>query len=124
MENKTEQDKLKRIYNIVDWIDLGLVVAVILYYMRLMNRLQYNFPAGEGFDYSQIINLIVENTNLIGIALLVASLAICIVFICLTVKMRKARQIGIVRTTARLIWNGIWIPFDLYFLFMILFLVR
>jgi len=121
MENKTEQYKLQQIYNVVDWLDLGLVVAIILYYVRLVNRLQYNFLATETLDYSKIINLIRENTNLTGIVLLVASLIICVVFICLTIKMRKTRQIGVVRTTARLIWNGIWIPFDLYFLVMVLF---
>jgi len=122
MENTTESNHLQQIYNIVDWIDFGLVFAVIFYYGRLINSVQYQLPAGVVLDYAQIISLAVEHANLMGIALLVASLAVCIIFICLTVKMRRKRQIGIIRAAGRIIWNGIWIPLDAYFLFMILFL--
>ena len=120
MENTTEPDNLRKIYNIVDWIDLGLVGAIILYYGRLVNSLQYELPTGIELDYAQFFNLAIENANLIGIGLLVASLAVCITFIYLTVKMRRKRQIGVARATVRIIWNGIWIPLDIYALCMIL----
>ena len=116
-----QQGNLKQIYNIVDWIDLGLVAIIIFYYGRLVQSLQYQLPDGVELDYAQIVNLSTNNASPIGIALLVASLAICGIFIYLTVKMRMRREIGIIRATGRLIWNGIWIPLDLYFLYLILF---
>lgn len=121
MKHPTESDNLKKIYNIVDWIDLGLVVAIIIYYTRLINSAQHELSAEMELDYAQIMNLVTENVNLMGILLLVVSLAVCITFIYLTIKMRKRRQIGVVRTIARIVWNGIWIPLDIYFLCMILF---
>ena len=46
MDNTSESINLKQIYNIVDWIDLGLVIAIIIYYSRLINDLLYNQPGG------------------------------------------------------------------------------
>ena len=119
MESTTPQYNLKKIYNIVDWIDFGLVFAIIAYYGSLMSRLPMQDITE--LDYWQIVILAIEHATLTGIALLLASLAVCVTFICLTIKMRKRRQIGIIRTIARLIWNGIWIPLDVFFLYMILF---
>jgi len=121
MNREPEQINLKKIYNIVDWIDVGLVIAIIAYYSNLMSNLQHELTDITEWNYAQFLSLSIEHATLTGIALLLASLAICVVFICLTVKMRAKRQIGIVRATARIIWNGIWIPLDAYFLFMILF---
>ena len=119
-KNTTEQENFKQIYNIVDWIDLGLVGVIIFYYGRLISSLLDELPDVIEFDYELYLNLIIENANFTGIALVVASLIICLVFIYLTVKMRKKRYIGIVRTTARMIWNGFWLLLDVSFLFMIL----
>ena len=110
------QLSLKQIYNIVDWIDLGLVAAIIFYYARLFNR----DTSSTGIDW-QVIFQGTENTSLFGILLLLASLAVCITFIYLTVKMRKRQEVSAARATARIVWNAIWIPLDCYFLFMILF---
>ena len=121
MDNTTESTNLKQIYNLVDWIDFGLVIAVVIYYGRLVNNLQVDFTTALELDYAVFVDLIVENAGSAGIALLAASLAVCTTFICLTIMMRKKREIGIARATARIIWNLIWIPLDCYFLFMILF---
>ena len=120
MENTVKGQELKQIYNIVDWIDFGLVFAVIVYYTRLVNNLQDGLLVGTQFDFAQFMTLAIENANFIGIALLAASLAVCVTFICLTIKMWRRRDIGIVRATARIIWNMIWIPLDVYVLCMIL----
>ena len=104
-----KQYSLKQIYNIVDWIDLGLVIAIIAYYSRM--------------DHTQLFNLSGEHATPIGILLLLASLAICITFILLTIKMRKRQEVSLARAVLRIIWNGIWIPLDLYFLFTLLFSV-
>ena len=121
MESTTEPVSLKQIYNIVDWIDVGLVIAIIIYYSRLMNSVLYDLPDGIELNYMQFMNLAIENANIIGILLVAASLIVCITFVCLTVKMRKRREVGIVRATVRIIWNGIWIPLDVYVLSLILF---
>ena len=120
MENKTEQENLKRIYNTLDWIDLGLVGVLIFYYIRLGSRLELNFLELEELGYGQFINLLVENTNAIGILLLLISLAVAIAFVFLTVKMRRARAIGVIRTGVRLVWNGFFILMDVSFLLMVL----
>ena len=120
MENITEQENLKRMYNILDWIDLGLVGVIVLYYMRLWNRLQYELPDLLEMDYVDIFNLVIENTRLTGIILLLISLVVTSVFIYLTIRMRKARCVGRIRTGIRLIWNGFFILFDIYALLMIL----
>ena len=67
------------------------------------------------------INLVIENANSTGIALLLASLAVCVTFVVLTIKMLKTRQVSIPRAIGRIIWNSIWIPLDVYVLFMIFF---
>ena len=121
MDNTTQSSSLKKIYNMVDWIDFGLVIAVVIYYGRLFNIVTDDMIIiWPDFDFTYFVNLIVENAGSVGIALLAASLAVCTTFICLTVMMRKKREIGIARATARIIWNLIWIPLDCYFLFMIL----
>lgn len=128
MDNSTDQINLKQLYNIVDWIDVGLVIAVILYYGNLTRGLQqelvYDLMNGDlmssaAFDYTQFLTLIIENAKPTGIALLVASLLVCTSFIVLTVMMRKRGEIGIIRAAGRIIWNMIWMPLDLYILFQI-----
>ena len=116
-----EGEKLKQIYNLIDWIDFGLIGAIILYYGRLIHRLQYELPAIFEGGYERIILLSIEHASYVSIALLMASLAVCTIFICLTIKMRARRDIGAARAVGRIIWNGIWIPLEAYLLFMILF---
>lgn len=106
MKEIIKPENLKQIYNIVDWVDLGLVIAIIWYYSRQ--------------DLSQLLSFN-HQVSFFGIFLLLASLVISITFVYLTIRMRKHRQIGPVRAIARLIWNGIWIPLDLFFLITILF---
>ena len=111
MHSTTEPQNYKQLYNMVDWLDFGLVIAIVIYYSRLASNV----------GLEQIFDLSAEHASPIGIALLLASLAIAITFIYLTVKMRKLRQVSIARATVRIIWNAIWIPLDAYFLYMILF---
>ena len=111
MQSTTEPKNYKQLYNLVDWLDFGLVIAIVIYYGRLANN----------YGFEQMFDLSAEHTSLIGVALLLASLAIAITFIYLTIKMRKLRQISAARAVARIVWNGIWIPLDVLFLFMILF---
>jgi len=117
MEHEPQQRNWRQIYNFVDWIDLGLVAAIIFYYSRLMGGLELS----TGMDYTHFFSMSVANATPIGILLLLASLTIAIVFIYLTIKMRKLRLISAARATVRMIWNGIWIPLDVFFLLMILF---
>ena len=120
MENIIEQENLKEMYNILDWIDLGLIGVISFYYIALWNRLQYDLPIGLELDFGQIINLIIENTKLVGIVLLLVSLAVSSAFVYLTVRMRKTGCISGVRAGVRLIWNGTFILMDIFVLFMIL----
>ena len=117
MENSTEEENLKRLYNTLDWIDLGLIGVIIFYYMRLWNRLQYD-QLSE-LDFVEVTNLVIENTTLWGIVLLLVSLAVTTAFIYLTVKMRRKRLISGVRAGVRLIWNGTFFLIDIYALLLI-----
>ena len=74
MINETRTSNLKSIYNAVDWIDFGLVFAVIFYYGRLMSSLEFEFPDSMEFDYMYFFNLAIENATNLGIVLLLASL--------------------------------------------------
>ena len=86
MENTAESSNLKQLYNIVDWIDFGLVFAVVFYYGRLVNNLIYDLQNGVVLGYREIINLSVEYATLTSIALLVASMAVCITFVFLLLR--------------------------------------
>ncbi|MCL2531762.1 MAG: hypothetical protein FWE40_06365 [Oscillospiraceae bacterium] len=123
MENQTPtiqpKHDLKKIYNIIDWIDLGLVGAIIWYYSRLFSRI--DLSGMTEFDYTAFMRLSVENVTPLGVILLLVSLAVCVTFIVLTVKMRRAGQISATRAVLRMAWNLIWIPLDLYYLFLIFF---
>lgn len=118
MTQSTPKYDLKAIYTVIDWLDLGLVGALIWYYSRLFRSFDPSAMAG-GFNYAAFMQHSVQNTTALGIFLLLASLAICTVFIVLTVKMRRARQISSARAAVRMAWNFVWIPFDLFYLFLI-----
>ncbi|MCL2195029.1 MAG: hypothetical protein FWB76_03670 [Oscillospiraceae bacterium] len=117
MKLRIPTNQLKTVYNIIDWVDLGLVGLIIWYYSRLFGGLDVSLITE--FDFSTYTRMMVDNATALGVVLLLASLAICAVFIYLTIHMRRARQISAARTVVRLAWNLIWIPFDLYFLFLI-----
>ena len=119
MENNIEEENFKRLYNTLDWIDLGLIGVICFYYIRLWNRLEFDLLNAEELDFVEVINLVIENTNLVGIVLLLVSLAVTITFIYLTVKMRRKRFISGIRAGVRLIWNGTFLLIDIYALLLI-----
>ncbi|MCL2212314.1 MAG: hypothetical protein FWB93_00570 [Oscillospiraceae bacterium] len=118
---KIQSPNLKTIYNIVDWIDFGFVFLTIFYYGRMISDFASGLPYGVELNHEIIVDLINTNPSAVGIMLLFASLALCTTFIFLTVKIRARQEIGAVRAVGRLVWNGIWIVFDLLFLVTILF---
>jgi len=121
MENIAEHENLKKIYNTVDWIDLGLVGVFIFYYSRWGANLELpNDTAWNQLDYAQFRDLVMDNIAVTGIILLLISLAVCITLIYLTIKMRRLRVIGAVRAIARLFFNGFFLLLDVSFLLMLI----
>ena len=96
-ENKLdtyEIEDLKKLFNTVDWIDFGLVFAVIGY----------------------MATGLYGNTPLLGIVLCLASLGACISAILISRVLRKKGAITKTRMRVRYVVWGIWIPLDIAFI--------
>jgi len=106
---------------IVSRMDLAVIIATILYYVRVVNTLGAELVTGAGFDYAQFMRTLAANTGLLGIALLVFSLITFIAIICFAVKKRMKGQIGLGKASGVIIWNLLWIVGDFYLLAMALF---
>jgi len=119
-EEREEMHKsnLLWLYNIIDWIDFGLVFAIIFYVGRTFRAV--------GFPFEYLIENIAQNAGLIfiefppsvvGLLLCVASLVVSISAIIVS---RLIHRSGAHRSRLRLIGRyimwGIWIPIDIYFL--------
>jgi len=107
METEREEivkSELLQLYNIIDWIDFGLVFAIIFYVSRAAR------------DAESIFEL---PPSMTGLLLCVASLGVSV---CAIIVSRLIHKKGVNKSRIRLIvryivW-GIWIPVDLYFLFV------
>lgn len=88
-ENETKD--LLSLYNTIDWIDFGLVIAIIAY-----------FTSGS-----------YANSPLIGLALTLVSLGVSLSAIVVSNALRKRMAISSLRLIIRYIVWGIWIPIDL-----------
>jgi len=106
---------------LISRMDLIIIIATILYYVRVANTLGAELISGAGFDYAQFMRTLAVNTGLLGIALLVFSLITFIAIIYFAVKKRMNQQLGLGKATAIIIWNLLWIVGDLYLLSMALF---
>ena len=102
-----EQAALLRRYNIIDWLDFGLVVLIGLYYFRMFQEDMEVTP-------DNIVEVINTPISLVGFILCLASLFVCISAVITAIKVwRSGANSSKVRLTIRLVLWGFWIPFDL-----------
>ena len=96
------KSELLELYNIIDWIDFGLVFAIIFYVSN----------AARGAE--SIFHL---PPSMIGLLLCVVSLAVSIGAIIVSRLIhKKGANRSRVRLIVRYIVWGVWIPVDLYFI--------
>ena len=101
-----EQSALLRRYNIIDWIDFGLVFLIGLYYFRMFQDMEVT-P-------DNIVEVINTPISLVGFILCLASLFVCIFAVNTAIKVwRSGANSSKIRLTLRLVLWGFWIPFDL-----------
>ena len=97
---KTE---LLELYNVIDWIDFALVIAIIAYVATATQNAESIFHIPPSF---------------IGLLLCIASLVVSVAAIAVARQIhKKGANKSRVRLIVRYIAWGIWIPVDLYFLF-------
>jgi len=111
------KSELLELYNIIDWIDFVLVIAVIVYIGNAARGV------GAGISYAiqepgfAFYNLFDLPPSIIGLLLTAASLIVCIAAIIVARLIhKKGAHRSRVRLFVRYLAWGIWIPIDLYFL--------
>ncbi|MCL2847147.1 MAG: hypothetical protein FWE13_00135 [Firmicutes bacterium] len=98
--NTSEKHELLRLYNLIDWIDFGLIIAIIVYWVN-----------PERFYRIPNIGLILCFISLgVSLSALIAS----------TLIYRRGVNKSKIRLTIRYIIWGIWIPIDIFFIVRIL----
>ena len=107
------------IQKIIEKLDLISVIATIIYYARLVGTLGGSILYNGSFDYFHAVNVLAQNTGLLGIALVSFALSIMITIFYFTIKKKIRGEINLGKTVALLIWNGIWIVGDAFILFMV-----
>jgi len=122
MENTaTLREQEKKWKKVINRIDILLIIATILYYVRVVNILGDDLFSGAGFNYFIFIQALAENTGLLGILLLSVSLFTFSAIIYFAVKEQMVGEIGEGKVVTMIIWNGIWIIGDSMLLHMALF---
>jgi len=95
-----EPHRLTKLYNIIDWIDFALIIAVVVYWVN-PDRF-YRVPN-------------------IGLIFGFVSLIVCISAVITAVMLyRKGINKSKIRLIIRFIIWGIWIPIDIFFIVQIL----
>jgi len=119
--NNDEQSKseLLTLYNIIDWVDFGLVFAIIFYVSRTFSDM--GFTMDYLINTSRDVGFIFYDfpPSVLGLLLCVASLIVSVSAIIVS---RLIHKTGAHRSRLRLIGRyiiwGIWIPVDIYFIFV------
>ena len=99
-----ERSELLRLYNIIDWIDFGLVIAIVAY----------------------VSNAARDAESLFELPPSVVGLLLCVVSLCVSVSAvivsrlihKKGANRSRIRLIVRYIVWGVWIPVDIYFIFV------
>ena len=114
------KSELLELYNIIDWIDFGLVIAIIFYVGNAAREagftLEYITNAAQEAEYI-FFNIFNLPPSIVGLLLCVASLIVSVGAIIVSRLIhKKGANKSRVRLIVRYIVWGIWIPVDLYFL--------
>jgi hypothetical protein len=124
--NDVSQSEAKRtrseglsLQKIIGKLDLISVIATILYYVRLVSYLGDVILYNGSFDYFHAVNVLAQNTGILGIVLVSFALFIMISIFYFAIRKKMRGEIGLGKMFALLIWNGIWIVGDAFMLFMV-----
>ena len=114
------KSELLELYNVIEWLDFGLVIAIILYVGNAARSagftLDYVVSAAQTADFV-FFNIFNLPPSIIGLLLCVASLIVSVGAIIVSRLIhKKGANKSRVRLIVRYIVWGIWIPVDLYFL--------
>ena len=98
---------LHELYNTLDWIDVGLVIAIVL-----------RFSVLSGFHTPDLgpLNVLLSANPLVDVLLGVVSILICWTAFVVSGMLRKLGEISKLRYFVRLFWWPIWIPVDMLFI--------
>jgi len=139
---RNREKKLIRLYNMINWIDFGIVVSMILAFIyavmlsigysnpiEFIQATNYNPHLVDDFiatfgeeEFWFFIMYIMRSFGTFNLILYLMSLSVGTIAIFLTVKLRKERFIGRFRIVFRFISWGIFIPVDLIGLYSLLFM--
>ncbi|MCL2571610.1 MAG: hypothetical protein FWE11_04325 [Defluviitaleaceae bacterium] len=115
-EAEAEKSRLLSLYNIIDWIDFGLIFAIIAYSAVSFQEL------GEGlelFESGWLVYLLDFPPSVIGLLLCLASLVVSVSAIATAIMIqRKGANKSKLRLFSRFIVWGVWIPVDIYLIFI------
>ena len=114
-------EKLMKWKKIVTRLDMVGIVATIVYYYNVVQNFGDEIFGGMGFNYFQAVQILAENTSLLGVLLLTFSAATFIAIIYITVEEQVRGKIGELKAVATISWNGIWTIGELAMLHMVLF---
>ena len=106
---------------IVNRMDLVVIIATVVYYVRVVRNLGGEMFGEAGFNYFRFVQLLADNTGLLGILLLSFSLVTFFAIVYIGVKEQMAGRLSERKTVALIIWNGIFIVADAMLLHMALF---
>jgi len=110
---------LLTLYNIIDWIDFLLVFVIIAYIG--VSPIVTDFYDWAYLDMAEIWYTIINNLTVIDLLLCTASLIVTIAAIATAILIyKKGLNKNPFRLIARFIVWGVWIPIDLYLIFMAL----
>jgi len=115
MERQVKE--LLRVYHVLGWIDMALVIFQGMYMMQIVSAILETYE----MDYfmANAATLLAAYTTWVGISLAAIFIVICVVNIALSRKLRRLGEVGILTMGFRYIWNGAWIVLDVWYLAMV-----
>jgi len=118
---ETVKSELLVLYNIIDWVDFGLVFAIIFYVGYAMQGTDFAYGFTNIFDTGSVSwsdFMFALPPSVIGLLLCVASLVVSASAIIVSrLIYKKGAHRSRIRLISRYIVWGIWIPIDLYFIY-------
>jgi len=114
---EARRSRLLAIYNIIDWLDFALIFLIVAYYT---NASQATFAMLDMANANNLIEALLTFTpSATGLLLCLASLAVCVSAIIVAIMIqRSGANKSWLRLIVRFIIWGVWIPMDLYLIYM------
>jgi len=115
--NNCQDTSLLTLYNVIDWIDFILVFIIIIYIG--ISPIAIDFYNLAYLNMADIWYTIVNNLSVVDLLLCLASLIVTIAAITTAILIyKKGLNKNPLRLILRFIVWGVWIPIDLYLIFM------